>query len=187
MPRDQGVLDEVLSLLARHAPWSPEALELLIEVLDASGVVRRFAGAALVDRGAVDDVSQDALISVAESIRSYDGRGRVTSWVYAIVRRRVVDHLRRERDTAPLREETGPTARISSMIATRTTVREVLAALPGTYRDPVTLRDIEGLSYAEIAARLGRPEGTVRSQVTRGRALVGARLSDEGRREGDSR
>lgn len=180
-----GALDEVLAHLARWAPQTPEALDLLIESLDASGVIRRFAGASLVDPAAVDDVSQDALISIAESIGSYDGRGKVTSWAHSIVRRRVVDHLRRQRETSPLSEELGPTARMSSMIATRTTVQQALADLPATYRAPVTLRDIEGLPYAEIAERLGLPAGTVRSQVTRGRAIVAARLQGgaDGRRE----
>lgn len=170
--------DAALAVLARQAVASTEALELLIELLDSSGVVRRFAGAALLDKGAVDDVSQDALISIAQSIESYDGRGKVTTWVHSIVRRRAVDYLRRQRETSPLHDEIGPTARMSSIIATRTTVQQVLAGLPATYRVPVTLRDLEGLPYAEIAEQLGLPQGTVRSQVTRGRALVAAQLED---------
>ncbi|USQ78906.1 RNA polymerase sigma factor [Ornithinimicrobium faecis] len=179
--------DAALAVLARAATQSPQALELLLESLDASGVVRRFAGAGLLDKSAVDDVSQDSLISVAESIGSYGGRGKLTSWVHSIVRRRTVDYLRRQRDTVPLHEEVGPAARMSSMIATRATVQQVLAELPPTYRAPVTLRDLEGLPYAEIASKLNRPEGTVRAQVTRGRALVAARLrGGEGTAEGVS-
>lgn len=170
--------DAALAVLARQAVASSQALELLIESLDSSGVVRRFAGAALLDKGAVDDVSQDALISIAQSIGSYDGRGKVTTWVHSIVRRRAVDYLRRQRETSPLHDEIGPTARMSSIIATRTTVQQVLAGLPATYRVPVTLRDLQGLPYAEIAEQLGRPQGTVRSQVTRGRALVAAQLEN---------
>lgn len=173
-----GESEAVFGLLAREAGKSSEALDLLLESLDSSGVVRRFAAASLLDKAAVDDVSQDTLISVAESIGSYDGRSALTSWVHVIVRRRVVDHLRRQRETAPLPEDLGPGARMSSIIATRATVQEVLATLPEIYRRPVTLRDIDGMPYAEIADTLGLPAGTVRSQVTRGRALVAARLED---------
>lgn len=176
---EAGAGDEALALLAQYAPRSSLALELLIETLDASGVVHRFAGAALLDKTAVDDVSQDALISIAESIGSYNGRGKVTTWVHSIVRRRVVDHLRRQRESAPLPDEqAAPAARMSSMIATRTTVQEALASLPELYRVPVTLRDIEGRPYAEVAQKLGRSVGTVKSQVSRGRAMVAARLQD---------
>lgn len=64
------------------------------------------------------------------------------------------------------------------MIASRTTVRAALATLPDLYREPVTLRDMEGLAYAEVAERLDRNVGTVKSQVARGRALVAAALRD---------
>lgn len=175
---ESGNYDDALAILARHAPQSMQILELLIETLDSSGVVRRFAGAALLDKTAVDDVSQDALISVAESIESYTGQGKVTTWVHTIVRRRVVDHLRRQRETVPLDEELGGAARMSSMIATRATVQQALAELPEMYRKPVTLRDIESLPYAEIADLLELSVGTVKSQISRGRAMVAARLQD---------
>lgn len=178
---ESGDHDDALAVLAQYAPQSSAALELLIEALDASGVVRRFAGDALLDKSAVDDVSQDALISIAESMGSYDGRGKVTTWVHSIVRRRVVDHLRRQRDSAPLPDDqVAPAARMSSMIATRATVQDALAELPELYRVPVTLRDIEGRSYAEVAETLGRSVGTVKSQISRGRAMVAARLQESG-------
>lgn len=174
-------LDNTLALLARSAKSEPQAIELLVEVLDASGLVRRFAGAALLNHAAVDDVSQDALISVAHSIGSYDGRSKVSTWVHSIVRRRVVDHLRRERSTVPLDDgDLSPAARMSSIIATRATVRDALQALPEIYRAPVILRDIEGHSYLEIADRLDRAQGTIKAQIARGRAMVAARLSDDG-------
>ena len=168
--------DEALALLAEHAGSSPIALELFVEVLDGTGVVRRFAGAALLDPGAVEDVAQDSLISIAESIHRFDGRSKVTTWVHAIVRRRVADHLRRQRATVELEEQHRPAERMSSMIAQRVSVRQVLADLPDLYRVPLELRDLEQLSYAQIAAQLDRAEGTVKSQVSRGRAMLAGRL-----------
>lgn len=171
-------LDDILVLLARRAQDDALSAVLLIEALDASGTVRRFAHAAVLDHGAVDDISQEALISIADSIGSYDGRAKVTTWVHSIVRRRVADHLRRQRDTAPLDEhtDTGASARMSSMIATRATVQQALNELPELYRAPVVLRDMDGQSYAEIARHLDRREGTIKAQISRGRAMVAARL-----------
>lgn len=176
---DAGVVDDALAVLARHArdcPEDPLAAETFLETLDATGVVRRFAGGALLDQSAVDDVSQEALISIAASLGSYTGQSKVTTWVHSIVRRRVVDHLRRQRSTAPLTEELSPAARMSSVIATRATVQQALDALPDLYREPVVLRDLQGHSYTEIAERLDRPVGTVKAQINRGRALVAAGL-----------
>ncbi|WBL18806.1 RNA polymerase sigma factor [Citricoccus sp. NR2] len=176
---DAGAADDALALLARHArdrPADPLAAETFLETLDATGVVRRFAGGALLDQSAVDDVSQEALISIAASLGSYTGQSKVTTWVHSIVRRRVVDHLRRQRSTAPLTEELSPAARMSSVIATRVTVQQALDALPDLYREPVVLRDLQGHSYTEIAERLDRPVGTVKAQINRGRALVAAGL-----------
>ena len=177
---DAGAQDEALALLARLSPSYPEALELLIETLDSSGVVHRFAGAALLDPSAVDDVTQDSLISIAQSVSSYDGRSKLTTWVHAIVRRRVADHLRRQRHAVELEEGHRPAVRMSSLIADRVSVRQVLAGLPDRYRIPVELRDLQQLPYAEIADQLGRAEGTVRSQVSRGRAMIAGGLGPNG-------
>lgn len=178
---DPALGDEVLALLAhRAADGSPPATELLVEQLDESGVIRRFVRSSLLDETAVDDVSQDVLISVASSVASFRGGSKVTTWVHSIVRNRVVDHLRRQRATAPLPEDdASPAQRMSSMIATRATVRAALAELPELYRDPVTLRDLDGLSYAEVAERLDRNVGTVKAQISRGRALLAGQLGDQ--------
>ena len=181
---EAGAQDEALDALARLAPTGPEALELFVETLDASGVVRRFAGAALLDPVAVDDVAQDSLISIAQSVGGYDGRAKVTTWAHSIVRRRVVDHLRRQRETVELQEQHRPAARMSSLIADRLTVRQVLAELPELYRVPVQLRDLEQLPYKVIAERLDRSEGTVKSQISRGRAMLAGRLGASDRSSG---
>ena len=177
-------LDDLLAVLAEHArDGSGLATELLVEQLDESGVIRRFVRSALLDEAAVDDVCQDVLISVAGSIGSFRGGSKVTTWVHTIVRNRVVDHLRRQRATAPLPEDDlSPAQRMSSLIATRATVQDALASLPDLYREPVTLRDLEGLSYAEVAERLDRNVGTVKAQISRGRAMVAAALRGDGAR-----
>ncbi|MGO3704033.1 RNA polymerase sigma factor, partial [Microbacterium gubbeenense] len=176
---ESGEPDMALEALAERAAGSRAALDALVETLDASRVVHRFAGSMLLDRDAIDDVAQDTLISVVQSIASYRGGGRFTSWVHPIVRRRVADHLRRQRETSPLNEELLPSARMSSMIATRATVQQALADLPDLYRVPVVLRDVHGLSYAEVAERLELSLGTVKSQISRGRAMVAGMLTED--------
>src|SRR5699024_4630443 len=77
-----------------------------------------------------------------------------------------------------------PAARMSSIIATRATVRDALESLPEIYQTPVVLRDIEGHSYAEIAELLNRSQGTIKAQDAGGRAMVSARLRSTGDAEG---
>lgn len=155
------------------------AVEILVEDLDATGTVRHFVRRSLLDADAVDDVAQDTLVSVASSIGTFTGGSKVTTWVHRIAQRRVVDHLRRLRSVDPLPDgDVGPAARISSMIATRVTVRDAVDRLPPLYREPVSLRDLDGLEYAEIARRLDRSVGTVKSQIARGRAIVATSIGD---------
>ncbi|MGC0250166.1 RNA polymerase sigma factor [Pseudactinotalea sp. Z1748] len=182
------VLETLAQMAAAGGDGAPLATELLIENLDASGLVHRFAHQALLDHAAVDDVTQDSLISIAESIGSFRGNSQLSTWVHRIVRNRVVDHLRRQRATAPLpADDMGPGVRISSVIATRATITEVLGLLPAHYREPVVLRDVQGLSYTEVAQRLGVGLSTTKSRVARGRALVAAHWhegDDRARRSG---
>lgn len=177
-PADE--LDEVLRVLATRVGGESEsaaAVELLVAAIDDSGMVRRFVRAAILDDAAIDDVCQDSLISIAGSLHTFQGDSKVSTWVHSIVRRRVVDHLRRQRATVPLAQgDQGAAQRMSSMIATRASVQEALAALPKLYREPVTMRDLQGMPYAEVAQHLNRNVGTVKAQISRGRAMVAASL-----------
>ncbi|QGH68183.1 RNA polymerase sigma factor [Pseudactinotalea sp. HY158] len=170
--------EDLLTALARRAAaGSRLATELLLERIEAAGLLHRFARGALLDQAAVDDVAQEALISIASAIGTFEARSKFTTWAHRIVRHRVTDHLRRQRATAPLPEsDLSEGARMSSMIATRATVRAALESLPDLYRVPVVLRDLEGLDYASIAGRLDVPVGTAKSQVARGRAMVAGAL-----------
>lgn len=174
----RDTVDVTLELLARLAAGgSTLAVELLVEVLDERGIARRTVGRILVDEAAVDDVTQDTLITAAASVASFRGDAKFTTWLYQVARHRAIDHLRRQRATVPLGDhEQSAAMRMSSLIASREAVRQLLRRLPLGYREAVTLRDVEGLPYAEVATRLGRNVNTIKSQVARGRAMLAAML-----------
>ena len=178
--RDPDDRDGVLALLARHASGgSPLATELLIEAVDGFDVARRAVRRFLFDERAVDDVTQDTLISVAQSIGSFRGESSFTTWLHRLARNRAVDHLRRARATEPLDDQqVSLAARMSSLIASRETVRQLLDELPAHYRDAVLLREVGRLSYDEVAARLSLNVNTVKSHVARGRAVLASRVHD---------
>lgn len=170
-----------LDPLARSAAGGAVAsTDLLIWAVDTADLAKPAIRSLILDRGAVDEIDQDVLIAVAESISSYRGDARFTTWLQRIARNKAVDHLRRRHrrlaaETVGI-DDDGPAARISSMIATRTTLRSVIDSLEPRYRDAVVLRDVEHLPYEEIAARLDLNLNTVRTRIARGRAQVAARL-----------
>lgn len=168
------------ALAAAAAGGSHLAVELLVEQLDERGLARAAVRRFLVDEAAVDDVSQDTLVAAATSIHRFRGDAKLTTWLHQIARYRVTDHLRRQRATVALDEQAhGPALRVSSIIASRHAIAELLNKLPEDYRAAVTLRDVDQLSYAEVAERLDRNVNTVKSHVARGRALLATMLGGE--------
>ena len=66
---------------------------------------------------------------------------------------------------------------MAEAVVDRSTIEDALAQLPDDFRAPVVLRDQLGLDYAEIAAVLEIPPGTVRSRISRGRAALAKLLT----------
>jgi RNA polymerase sigma-70 factor (ECF subfamily) len=186
-PADREAVAELVDPVARAAAaGSPAALELLVWAVDELGLARPAIRQLLVDDADVDEVAQDVLVAVAETVRGFRGESRFTTWLHQVARFKAIAHLRR-RAPAPVAdpaaaegggpEPLGDAQRISSMIATRASIGEVLRDLPDEYREPVVLRDVEQLSYEELSSRLGLNPNTAKTRVARGRALVAARLA----------
>jgi RNA polymerase sigma-70 factor (ECF subfamily) len=153
------------------------ALDDLLWAVDELGLARRTVRRLVLDESDADEVEQDVLVAVAESVADFRGDARFTTWLHTVARRKAVDALRRRRTpTAVLGDDVGDARRISSVIATRTSLDAAIAALPDHYRDAVVLRDVEGREYADVADRLGLNLNTTRTRIARGRALVAANL-----------
>ena len=137
-----------------------------------------------------EEVAQDALVRAHRALAGYDPQRirelRLRAWLATIVvnlcRNRVRRHPLPTTPLAPL-VETGHEPRADgstdpAALALAGADRERLAALlatrPDRYRIPVVLRHVDDLSYAELAEVLGRPEGTLKSQVSRGLAMLRA-------------
>jgi RNA polymerase sigma-70 factor, ECF subfamily len=151
------------------------------------------------DRGDAEEAAQDAFVRAYRALASYDGERirelRLRGWLTTIVlnRCRSVASRRASRgprpvsidgDPArPIADPEAPPAAAPTEVAERHAERERwaarLLALPVSYRSAVVLRHVDGLSYPEVAAALGRPEGTVKAQVHRGIALLRTMLEAE--------
>ena len=139
-----------------------------------------------------EEVAQDALVRAYRALAGYEPQRirelRLRAWLATIVvnlcRNRVRRHPVPTTPLAPLVEagrepaagEATDPGHVASVAADREHLASLLAALPERYRIPVVLRHVDDLSYAELAEVLGRPEGTVKAQVSRGLAMLRAAI-----------
>jgi RNA polymerase sigma-70 factor (ECF subfamily) len=127
------------------------------------------------------DATQEALIAITRGINRFDGRSRFTTWMYRVATNAALDEARRRRRRPIASEHAGDIASVADPTAAvdaRLDVDAALATLPPDYRAAVALRDLAGLDYAEIAAVLRIPIGTVRSRIARGRATLADRIGN---------
>ncbi len=138
------------------------------------------------DEHAAEDVVQDAYLRAARFFASFRG-GDGRTWLLAVVRRAAFDWLAKARAwsaAAPFDEDVhGPgddsqdPEHLAIRTADRQLLRQALEELPPEFREAVVLRELEGLSYQQIAAVADVPVGTVMSRLSRGRALLRRRLA----------
>lgn len=149
-------------------------------------VCRRLAG----NDADAADATQEAMLLIVRRIGTFDGRSQFTTWAHRVATNACLDELRRRarRPVASLpdddddsgdRATPDPAPPIDQAVGDRLAVDDALAALPEDFRVPLVLRDLGGHDYAQIAAILEIPPGTVRSRIARGRARL-AELLDAG-------
>lgn len=149
-----------------------------------------------------EEAAQDALVRAYRALATYEAarirelrvRGWLTTIVLNLCRTRGLRRAGRgtaptslDGDAAPAFQPRAPGKEAPAEVAERHAERERwgarLAELPPVYRAAVVLRHVDGLSYPEAAAALGRPEGTVKAQVHRGIALLRTMLEADARHE----
>jgi RNA polymerase sigma factor (sigma-70 family) len=127
-----------------------------------------------------EDLTQEIFLKVFRSLEKFNRDADFSTWLSSVARNFCIDHYRagkRERevvvedlvafDLAPA--ASGNPHRDLEDQDRRSFLRRGLDQLPDKLREAVVLRDLQGLSYQEMADRLGLPEGTVKSRINRGR------------------
>jgi len=144
------------------------------------------------DTSEVDDVAQEAFIKAYRGLTNFRGDSAFYTWLYRIAINTAKNHLvsagRRVPDqgvdaseaeqyeSGTMLQETGTPERTLLTDEIRRTVDVAIAALPADLREALTLREMEGLTYEEIAQAMDCPVGTVRSRIFRAREAVDERL-----------
>ncbi len=167
--------------LARAAAGDHEAFRLIVERYQA--MVYSVAYNVLGDPADAEDAAQETFLRCYRTLPQYRGEASFSTWLFRLALSNAVDYgrkVRRRPESVELPDEIGEAPAPGEGVDTQTLVR-ALAELPQDYRTPTVLRDIYGLPYQEIAEVTGRPLGTVKVMVHRGRASLRLRLKAEGR------
>jgi RNA polymerase sigma-70 factor (ECF subfamily) len=145
-------------------------------------VVRVLGG----DRALAEDLCQEVFFRVYQALPGFDSRCQFTTWLFQVAKHRVVDELRaRERrgrpavdlDSVPqLQLAAPPTESLEEMDA----VWRAIGTLTLDLKMALLLRDVVGLSYAEIADSLETTLATVKWRIYKAREMVAVELAREG-------
>ena len=145
------------------------------------------------DSAEVEDVTQEAFIKAYRALPSFRGDSAFYTWLYRIGINTAKNYLvalgRRAptttgfdneeaegfEDAEQLRDSSTPESELEGK-EIAATVNRAMDALPADLRTAITLREIEGLSYEEIASVMNCPVGTVRSRIFRARDAIAAEL-----------
>nr|WP_309572036.1 sigma-70 family RNA polymerase sigma factor [Deinococcus sp.] len=146
------------ALVTRHAP-----------------AVHRLA-ALTVGPGAADDVVQEVFIALHRGLKSFRGEAALSTWLHRVTLNACYKVLG-ARKSIPFEQTVEPAAphdpvQVGEQHDLRARLTHALGTLPPDQREAVTLREISGLDYAEIAALTGVELGTVKSRINRGRAAL---------------
>lgn len=189
--------DSDAMLVQRTLAGEMRAYELL--VIKYQRRVERLIGRMVRDSDLVQDIAQETFIRAYRALAQFRGDAQFYTWLYRIaVNTAKKQLLELKRDPIVFQsqlnsgdedETSSPERELNSSVADTETPEAVLAskeiaqavnavmdALPEELRMAITLREIEGLSYEEIALALDCPIGTVRSRIFRAREAISSRI-----------
>jgi len=165
-------------LVERTVAGDQKAYELL--VLKYQRRIERLIGRMVRDTDLVEDIAQETFIRAYRALSQFRGEAQFYTWLYRISETALRGGGGDDEDETSAVEneltsaETPETVLAAKEIAA--TVNSAMEALPDELRQAVTLREIDGLSYEEIAEVMNCPIGTVRSRIFRAREAISAKV-----------
>lgn len=178
-------------LVERVQRGDKKAFELLVAKYQRK--LNRLLSRFIRDPSEVEDVAQEAFIKAYRALPSFRGDSAFYTWLYRIAVNTAKNYLVAAARRAPtsttidseeaenfeeghqLRHMNTPEAELMSK-QVAATVNQTMEALPEELKVAITLREIEGMSYEDIATAMSCPIGTVRSRIFRARETIAARI-----------
>lgn len=168
------------SLIVLFQNGEKEVFRFLVERYQEK--VRNIVFSIFNDSDLVDDISQEVFIKVYQALHNFRFESSFYTWIYRITVNKCRDELRKKKvkrffsfqsfeKTTNLKIENMATTTFDdeNMMGV---IRETMKKLPEKFRMPIILKDIDGLSYDEIAEVLDCEVGTVKSRLSRGRTML---------------
>jgi RNA polymerase sigma-70 factor (ECF subfamily) len=188
--RGMGESDLDQALVKRVQAGERRAFDLLVRKYQHKvlGVISRYVN----DWAEAQDVAQEAFIRAYRAIANFRGESAFYTWLYKIATNTAknylvaqgrrppgddlqVDDAQHLESAAKLKDSATPERELMREEVERT-VFEAVESLPEELRAAITLREVDGLSYEEIASAMNCPIGTVRSRIFRARDAIDQRL-----------
>ena len=183
-----------LMLVERTVAGDQRGFELL--VIKYQRRIQRLIGRMVRDVDLVEDIAQETFIRAYRALHQFRGDAQFYTWLYRIAvntAKKALMELKHDPtvsessfrsaddgdETSQPRNEPTTDETPESMFAAKeiaAVVNAAMEALPADLRQAVSLREIEGLTYDEIAALMDCPIGTVRSRIFRAREAISARI-----------
>ncbi len=191
LPREP---DSDAMLVERTVAGDQRAFELL--VIKYQRRVERLIGRMVRDVDIVEDIAQETFIRAYRALHQFRGDAQFYTWLYRIAvntAKKFLLDMKRDRtvsdsalgpkddddETFRPRNEPSTDETPESVLAAKEigqAVTDALAALPEDLRQAITLREMEGMSYEDIAQLMACPIGTVRSRIFRAREAISAKV-----------
>ena len=195
-PAPPTAADTDLMLVERTVAGDQKAFELL--VIKYQRRIERLIGRMVRDVDLVEDIAQETFIRAYRALAQFRGDAQFYTWLYRIAvntAKKALMDLKRdplvsesalrggggddEDETSAVENELTSSETPETVLAAKeiaVAVNSAMEALPEELRQAVTLREIEGLSYEEIAEVMSCPIGTVRSRIFRAREAISAKV-----------
>jgi len=183
------------TLVERTVAGDQRAYELL--VIKYQRRIQRLIGRMVRDVDLVEDIAQETFIRAYRALAQFRGEAQFYTWLYRIAvntAKKALGDLKRdplvsqsalrgggddEDETSAVENELTTFETPETVLAAKeiaATVNSAMEALPDELRQAITLREIEGLSYEEIAEVMNCPIGTVRSRIFRAREAISIKV-----------
>lgn len=185
-------LDEDLQAVRLAQSGDARAFDALVRKYQhrVIAVVGRYIG----DWSECQDVAQDVFVRVYRALPGFRGESQFGSWIHRIAVNTALNHLDARKRRPPqddieladaelfgnhegLQSNASPEQELLRQELLRV-LQSAMDALPEDLRNALTLREIDGLSYEQIAEQMDTPIGTVRSRIFRAREAVDQKLQD---------
>lgn len=165
-------LDDDFSLVKRFIDGDESVFAVLVQRHKEK--VRNIIYLTMNNSNSVDDIAQDVFLTVYRNLNNFRFESQFTTWLYRVTVNKCKDHLRKIKIRnifSPINEAE---SNADDSISTENTdvsgiVQKAIGRLPEKLRVPLLLKDIEGMSYQEIAETVQCEIGTVKSRIFRAR------------------